>query len=196
MYLAATNKIVEDINQKYFLSCKGQETVYKGQLFGKFDIDKVNPMDKIIKLKPNMQVMCTKNNNEEGYQNGTMGTVVECKLNSVAVELRNEDIVNVGRSDMENYEYYTDSDNKIQCRTIGKYNKLDCRASKSVSVHKSQGQTLEAIYCDFGTWQFTDSLVYVGLSRLKDIKNLGLKRPLKMTDIRANRESLAFLDSI
>lgn len=196
MYIASTNKVVDEMNQRYFTLFEGKETIYRGVLSGIFDLDKIPMMDRVIKLKPGMQVMCTKNNSQEGYQNGSLGKVVSCGLNSVEVELINGDTVNVGRSELCNYEYYRDNDGSVQCRTIGKYSKLDARPSKAISVHKSQGKTLEAIYCDFGTYQFVDSLVYVGLSRLKDVKNLGLKRPLKMTDIRANKESLAFLESI
>lgn len=196
MYLASTNKVVETVNQEYFTKVEGKETIYKGILSGIFDLDKVPPMDRIIKLKPTMQVMCTKNNAEEDYQNGTIGEVLECRLNSVLVKTVKGNEVEVQRSDMNQYEYYTDTDGKLECKVCGKYNKLDLRACKGISIHKSQGQTLDALYADFGTWQFTDSLVYVGLSRLRDVKNLGLKRPLKMTDIKANKESLRFLDTL
>ena len=196
MYLAATNKVVESINQDYFMLFKGIPTIYKGQSYGIFDLDKINPMDKEIKLKPNMQVMCTKNNAEEDYQNGSLGMVLECRPNSVLVKLLNGKEVEVQKSETHQFEYYTDTDGKLECKTVGKYVKLDCRASKSVSIHKSQGQTLDAAYMDFGTWQFTHSMVYVGLSRLRDVNTLGLKRPLKMTDIKANLESLQFLDTI
>lgn len=196
MYLASTNKIVESVNQNYFTLFKGLPTIYKGQVFGTFDLDKINPMDKEIKLKPNMQVMCTKNNMEEGYQNGSLGKVIECRPNSVLVELVNGNEVVVQKGETHQFEYYTDTDGKLQCKTVGKYVKLDCRASKGISIHKSQGTTLDAAYMDFGTWQFTHSMVYVGLSRLRDVNTLGLKRPLKMTDIKANLESLQFLDTI
>lgn len=196
MYLASTNKIVENVNSNYFLLFKGNPTIYKGQVFGTFDLDKINPMDREIKLKPNMQIMCTKNNMEEGYQNGSLGKVIECRPNSILAELANGDEVVVQKGETPQFEYYTDPDGKLQCKTVGKYVKLDCRASKSISIHKSQGQTLDAAYMDFGTWQFTTSLVYVGLSRLKNVNTLGLKRPLKMTDIKANLESLQFLDTI
>ena len=196
MYLASTNKIVEDVNQNYFTLFKGTPTVYKGQVTGIFDLDKINPMDKEIKLKPNMQIMCTRNNAEEGYQNGSLGKIIECRPNSVLVELANGKEVVVQKSDTDQFEYYTDTDGKLQCKSVGKYTKLDCRASKGISIHKAQGTTLDAAYMDFGTWQFTHSMVYVGLSRLRDVNTLGLKRPLKMTDIKANLESLNFLDTI
>lgn len=66
--------------------------------------------------------------------------------------------------------------------------------AKSLTVHRSQGLTLDNLYFDPGKWVFSEALTYVALSRIRDINNIGLARPLKMDDIRASKEALEFLE--
>ena len=73
---------------------------------------------------------------------------------------------------------------------------MGCKPSKAITVWKSQGQTLEAVFYDPGKFAFAEAVTYVALSRLKDIKNLGLRRAIKMSDIKVNKEALEYLSHI
>ena len=79
---------------------------------------------------------------------------------------------------------------------MGKFTQLDCRVCKSLTTHHSQGQTLDAVYFNPGKWVFAEGLTYVALSRLTSVEGLGLARPLRMNDIRANKESLEFINKL
>jgi ATP-dependent exoDNAse (exonuclease V) alpha subunit len=196
MHIATTNKAVDKINEDYYTLFSGNTTTYKSFVKGIFDMSKLTKKDFEVNLKPDMQIMCIKNNALENYQNGSLGKVVQCNLNSVEVELKNGSEVCVGRSETHQYEYRTNEDGELVCESTGFFNQIDLRTSKSITVHKSQGQTLDAIYFDPGNYVFAEGLTYVALSRIKDVNNLGLKRPLRMNDIRANKESLQFLNTI
>ena len=45
----------------------------------------------------------------------------------------------------------------------------------AMTIHKSQGSTIENAYIDIGDREFSLGLTYVGLSRVKNVKNLFLK---------------------
>ncbi len=195
MYIATTNKVVENINENYFTFFKGEPRIYEGRKFGDFDMTKILPQDRIVKIKPNMQIMCTKNNYDDNYRNGSLGKVISCDPVSVKVILKNGLQTTVRRGDIIQYEYKL-IDGKVEAIETGKYNQIELRTSKAITTHKSQGQTLDAIYFNPGGFVFTDSLVYVGLSRLTKIESLGLSRKIKMKDISTNIESLKFLEAI
>jgi ATP-dependent exoDNAse (exonuclease V) alpha subunit len=89
MYIATTNKVVENINENYFTFFKGEPRIYEGRKFGDFDMTKILPQDRIVKIKPNMQIMCTKNNYDDNYRNGSLGKVISCDPVSVKVILKN-----------------------------------------------------------------------------------------------------------
>lgn len=195
MYIATTNKQVDEINKKYLELFDGTPKNYFSRITGQFDKSRLAALEEVVTLKPGMQIMCVKNNSKEGYQNGSIGKVLTCGSNYVTAKLGNGKIVSVQREEWVQDEHYME-EKKLKTREVGKFNQIGCKASRSLTAHKSQGQTLEAVYFDPGNWVFADSLVYVALSRLKDINNLGLKRKLRMNDIRANKESLEFLSKI
>ena len=196
IYLGATNKVVESVNTNYYNLFEGEATTYTSVIKDQYDDKLINPMDRIIRLKPNMQIMCTKNNKEFNYQNGSLGKVIQCLPDGVEVELKNGYRTKVQITKTANYKLKKNEKDELEYNEIGSLSKLDCRASKAISVHKSQGSTLDCAFIDVGSYQYCDSLVYVALSRLKTIDGIGLKKPLKMTDICANKESLEFLETI
>ena len=195
MYLATTNKVVESINKTYINDCGGKEYVYDYQVVGKFDLQKITKDRLRIRLKEGMQVMCTANNYVQDYRNGTLGRVAECFPDYIRIETNEGRLIKVEISKASQYEYFVNANGSLDCKTVGTFSQLDCRVSKAISIHRSQGQTLDAIYYNPGNFAFATGLTYVALSRLTSIDGLGLSRPLKMSDIKVNKESLEFLEN-
>jgi len=194
IYLATTNRVVEQANSEYINNFEGETFHYDYSVVGNYDIRKI-PKDRLnIALKENMQIMCTKNAYEEGYRNGTLGIVTNCYPKSVDIISDDGHDYHVVTSTVKQFEYFVNSDGKLDCRATGAFTQLDARVSKAITVHKCQGQTLDAIYFNPGNYVFADGLVYVALSRLTSLDGLGLFRPLKMNDIKVNKESLDFLE--
>ena len=60
---------------------------------------------------------------------------------------------------------------KTQSRTM-----LPLQPGYALSIHKSQGQTLENILIDLGSSEFSPGLTYTALTRVRSLSNLALRK--------------------
>lgn len=199
--LVTTNKQADMINDRYYRMFDSKEHLYHRDIWGTVDKQVLKRLDEVVRLKEGLQVMCLRNNREQGYQNGTVGKIVSLKTNkedsidSVTIIDKNGRYYEVLREEWKHIEYVK-KDEELHVEEKGKISQIGCKLAKACTVHKSQGMTLDYLYFDPGKWVFSEALTYVALSRIRNIENIGIARPLKMNDIRANEESLRFLSKV
>ncbi len=111
-------------------------------------------------------VMFTKNSPKEGFVNGTLGTVVEFdKISGYPViRMRNSRRVLV-----KPMEWIIEEDNKARA----KITQIPLRLAWAITVHKSQGMSLEAAVMDLSA-VFEFGQGYVALSRVSRLSGLYL----------------------
>ena len=61
-----------------------------------------------------------------------------------------------------------------------------------MTVHKSQGKTIERVHLDLGAGAFETGQTYVALSRCRSISGLTLARQLRPSDVRVDTESTVY----
>jgi len=130
-----------------------------------------------LELKKDAVVMFVKNNLEKGYVNGTLGSVVRFEGDTPIVKTKNGKYVKV---EQEKWNIEEDGEVKAQVR------QLPLRLAWAVTVHKSQGTTLDAAEIDLSK-AFEPGMGYVALSRIRSLKGLRLMG-LNKTALKANEE--------
>ena len=121
--------------------------------------------NKYIKLSVGSQVMLTINlNSDSGLTNGSRGVVIEFKNNFPVVLFKNGDIIEIPP-----YELKCDILNK----TIY-IEQIPLILAWAITVHKSQGASIDLAEIDLGSTLFTYGQGYVALSRVRNIEGLSL----------------------
>lgn len=138
---------------------------YEVNLFFKNGLYKRN-----VILKKGARVMMLSNKHIDlGVANGSTGTVIKLNSDGVRVQFDNGEKILIEK------EFITirrKVDGEVV--TVASITQIPLRLSWAITIHKSQGMSLDKVYCDF-TKIFTYSQVYVALSRARDMENLFIK---------------------
>ncbi len=121
---------------------------------------------KVLRLKLGALVMAVKNSPERKYVNGSIGTVVDFDpaTDYPVVAFQNGKEVTMVPDTWE----LRDGDKKRASIT-----QIPLRLAWAITVHKSQGMTLDAARIDLRK-AFVEGMGYVALSRVKNVNNLYL----------------------
>ena len=66
----------------------------------------------------------------------------------------------------------------------------------AITIHKSQGRTIDRVHLDLGGGAFETGQTYVALSRCRSFKGLSLVRPVTEKDILVDYESKDFYNKL
>ena len=114
-------------------------------------------------LKKGAQVMFVKNNFDEGYVNGTQGTVVDFDSEGFPIVKTFS-----GQKILARYAGWSiEEDNKV----VAQISQIPLRLAWAITVHKSQGMNLDAAQIDLSKC-FLEGMGYVAISRLRSFAGL------------------------
>lgn len=201
--LTTTNARADAINEEELDAISGSPIMFVGLLDGKFNVDERNlPSPMNLTLKVGAHVMFTANDMAmpKRWVNGTIGIVREFTGESVRVEIKTENdlnIVDVHSHKWESYKYELDSTTgKISPIVIGSYQQIPLMLAWAVTIHKSQGKTMDQVNIDLSTGAFASGQVYVALSRCRTLSGIRLKRPIKINDVRCDPAIKRFYEAL
>lgn len=118
-----------------------------------------------LELKVGAEVMFCANNFKEGYVNGTRGRVIRFYEGKPVVVTTDGVEIQVGR-----HTWRTHSERNVEVASATQY---PLRLAWAVTVHKSQGLSLDAAIIDLSQ-AFTPGMGYVALSRVRSLEGLYL----------------------
>ncbi len=162
------NLDVDSVNEKKLSEIKKPEQVFKIKTFGRASavsaLVKSMMAPENLRLKKEAVVMFVKNNFEEGYVNGTLGTVVGFEYGCPIVETLSGKTIQVQK---EMWEILDDG------KIIASAEQFPLRLAWAITIHKSQGMSLDAAEIDLSK-AFIPGQGYVALSRLRSLDGLRL----------------------
>ena len=186
--LTCTNNQADTINREELQRLPSPEHSFLGSIEGRFSLEHdrlPSPID--LRLKENARVMFTKNDEQRRWVNGTMGIVRELDAGGILVEVTSQSsglVHDVTPVTWETYKYsYDPGKDQIVSEPIGKYTQYPLMLAWAVTIHKSQGKTMDNVLVDLGTGAFASGQAYVALSRCRSLEGMRLARAIRPTDI-------------
>lgn len=179
--LAARNAAVDRMNAERLAALPGRGLTARAEIAG--DFGRAFPAEELLVLKPGARVMFLRNDADQRWVNGTMGTVARI-ADTVHIDLDEGGRHEVHPVTWEKHRYSYDAETKrIAREPVGEFTQFPLRLAWAVTIHKSQGQSYDAAVIDLGAGAFSPGQTYVALSRLTALDGLYLSRPLRPRDV-------------
>ncbi len=190
--LTARNDTANNINSYRLGKLPNVEFTYKACISGKVPVSHF-PADELLRLKVGAKVMMTNNDRNGRWFNGSFGIITNLDTNQIKVMIGNQEYL-IERNRWEEIKYAM-VDGELSKEITGVFEQFPLKLAWAITIHKSQGQTLDSVLIDLGYGAFADGQTYVALSRCSSLDRLYLKKTIKMSDIQVNKEVVDFMET-
>lgn len=196
--LCTTNREANILNTLANEKTDGEGITFNAIVHGVFS-EKDYPTPAKLELKVGTRVMTLINHRTPAgileYVNGDVGEIINfVKLpttNAVKIRLDNGNIATISPNEWKNYKYELTTDHKtgkekIIQKEVGTYIQLPLKLAYAMTIHKSQGMSVDAVMIKLGNGCFAHGQLYTALSRCRSLKNLRIDRKIYAEDIIIN----------
>lgn len=191
--LTPTNAAAHRINAAFLDALPGNAREYNAAVTGEFS-QTAHPTDQTLVLKPGAKIMLLRNDSDRRWVNGTIARVSRLASDSIWIEIGGmEHEIEPVSWEARRYAY-DQSEQKIVETIAGTFRQYPLRLAWALTIHKSQGLTLDKVYIDLGRGTFAHGQAYVALSRCRSLGGLALARALRPQDILFDRSAMGYRD--
>ena len=162
------------------------------------------PAAETLDIKIGAQIMMLTNDPNDRWVNGTIGRVLDVTHGRrdglrergpvVVVGFTGGDVVEVDPHTWDITRPVASGD-AVRHEVIGTYTQFPFALAWAITIHKSQGQTLDRLVVDLSGGTFAAGQLYVALSRCRSLAGLVLTRPVHASDLKTDRRITRFLRS-
>ena len=224
MRLCPTNAQVQDINEEEYRIHADDARVFRATMTGKVlekyarnvaegkVSDSSFPTDIELKLWPGARVMLLKNERDGNggylYVNGSLGTVRGFTVHEGTVKIRicldpdkvgGMRIVEVDIHRWPSYEYQlvrVDGLEQVVAVENGSFQQYPLKLAYAVTIHKSQGLSLDAASIELGRGCFAPGQLYTALTRVRTFSGLSIDRRIEERDNKRDAAVVAFYQGL
>lgn len=191
--LTPTNAAAQRINMAYLDALPGDVRPYEAGITGEFG-QSAQPTDATLLLKVGAKVILLRNDPDRRWVNGSVARISRLEAKRVWIEIDgSEHEIEPVSWEARRYAFDQAAE-KIVENVTGTFRQFPLRLAWALTIHKSQGLTLDRVYIDLGRGTFAHGQAYVALSRCRSLDGLALARPLRPTDILFDRSAMGYRD--
>jgi ATP-dependent exoDNAse (exonuclease V) alpha subunit len=191
--LTPTNAAAQRINMAYLDALPGDVRSYEAGISGEFG-QSAHPTDATLLLKAGAKVILLRNDADKRWVNGSVARIARLEPKRVWIEI-DGNVHEIEPVSWEARRYAFDqAAEKIVENVTGTFRQFPLRLAWALTIHKSQGLTLDRVYIDLGRGTFAHGQAYVALSRCRSLDGLALARPLRPADILFDRSAMGYRD--
>jgi ATP-dependent DNA helicase PIF1 len=203
--LCTTRRMAATINGLSDSMLPGPVHACEARIWGTFEEDEY-PTERWLQFRIGSRVMLVANQPDAGgggFVNGDTGHVVgyDPVEESATIQLDDGRQINVGRFAWPHEEYTVTRHPgtgrpHLERQILGSFSQLPFKLASAITIHKSQGLTLERAHIDLGRGTFAEGQLYTGLSRCRSLSGLTLNRPLQLRDVLVDPSVVEFYDGL
>ena len=189
LVLTTTNKVANAYNQDFLDELPGNSKVFRAKVTGDFKKQEY-PTEEYLELKKDAKILFIKNDEGNRWINGSIGIVSGLDADKLLVKVG--DLTHRLKQVKWCKFRYSLAEGKIVKEEIGSFEQFPVRLGWAITIHKSQGLTLDQIVIDTRKKAFESGQVYVALSRVREIDAISLIGSITGGDIWQNNEVADF----
>ncbi len=190
--LTTHNYKADKINTEELKKLKPKSKKLEASIEGKF-YESAFPIPKVLEIKKGAQVMFVRNDPEQKYYNGKIGTVTKINNKTVYVKCDDQDnTIAVDPVEWSNDKYSLDPEgDKVIKKNIGKFIHYPLKLAWAVTVHKSQGLTFDKVVIDLKD-SFATGQLYVALSRCRTLEGITFISTIRLHNIKIDQRIIQY----
>lgn len=194
LFLVPTKAAAKTINTRNLEDLSSPLRVFDAIVEGRFNVQHERfQAPHRLEIKEGAQILFVKNK-KPYWVNGTLGRIIQIDDDRLRIEIdRTGNTVSVYREVWEKIQYeYDHEEMRIESTVVGSFKQFPIALGWAITIHKSQGMTLDSVRIDLGRGAFCSGQTYVALSRCRTLEGISLDTPISMGDVKANEMILEF----